>query len=441
MNRLLLIATLLLFSFSSVAQSAPQFRIKSIARHQYNWSNTWDLTDTLSCFYTADKPGLVTWQIADAWSHTVRPFFYAQPSLNYDSASGAISEFLPNSKLPHRITQTFDAQGRLDTFKLYRTATTPLLVKAETFNYSGNDLAEWTRTSYGSPSQTKTIYRYKNGVLDSMIRKGSQNDTTVYFYNSSGQLTKSEQYYMYTGAPTYIQKHTVLSGFYSYNTNNQLTEIMMYSSYYPDTLVLEKYSYNTAGDVEVKEVWSRRTYTAADSDLVFHEKYEYVYDANHKKLEEKLTYWNNLPALRTVKRSYTYNTYGLLSYLELKKWDNNQWISGPDTTPILASHYFDFSYELYWPTGVEIKAGQEHDVKLYPSPAGDFISIETEWNEALPFDAAIYDMQGAVTRNWREPAAKTYKRTVPVTELPAGIYILQLRCGDQVAIKRFVIDR
>jgi hypothetical protein len=443
MLRSFVLFILLLFSLQALAQSQPQFRLRSFSRQMVDWKDSTSLlvTDSAYYYYPGNRQGILSWQLAEYLSYArgsqngeAYLYYAMQPSLCYDSV--VTFAVLPSKRAFTQAStykQTFDNQGRIVTHQWG--VQTP-----ENFIYSGNDLVEHTNDHYYNAHFT---YRYKNGLLDSLLEEHYQsnlsNAITKYNYNSSGQLTSTQTYY-------HLNNDSAKT-LYFYDSNNRLNKKLIFKTLLPanyikkfDTADLITYVYTTGADVQREE---HSVHITGTDSLILSETHDNMYDAAHNKLQDICVTNDGFSTALddSFKRTYTYNTYGLITKLESQRWYNGKWDYRGDTIYQRSSHIFTFNYELYWPTSVSQTKEKETDVKLYPSPASDFIRIETEWKNAISFTVAIYDIQGRLERQWQEQGIKTYSRTVPLSELPAGMYILKMKCGDEEVAKQFIISK
>jgi hypothetical protein len=203
-----------------------------------------------------------------------------------------------------------------------------------------------------------------------------------------------------------------------------------------DTIFRGLYGYSPDGDLTNEDILA----SAATQNLLHIVKHESLYDNQHRKIQTVTNLYNSsIQGLAPKeKRRFIYDNYGLLDTLDHQNWDGNKWTHLPDTSAATSSHIYTFKYEVGWP--VSVTGTQDvTNIKLYPSPTSDFIRVETEWQQAIPFTAAIADMHGRIIRQWQEPAAKHYTRTIPLTELSTGMYILKLSCGEEQVAKQFAV--
>ena len=78
----------------------------------------------------------------------------------------------------------------------------------------------------------------------------------------------------------------------------------------------------------------------------------------------------------------------------------------------------------------------DQTVSIFPNPANNDILVSS-YEEALTA-IKIVDLQGRVVRN--EKLGNAYNYSVNVSDLPAGIYLVQLEAGEETTIKKLVIQ-
>ncbi|WP_276135045.1 T9SS type A sorting domain-containing protein [Polluticoccus soli] len=429
---LLLMAALSLGPFSF----AQQHRVKRIQREQYTWNNGIVKTDSAVFHYFGANGGPVYWQWAEQLSRgLLSEGLHASNSLlAYDSVENM--EDYPMSPYYtgyYRARQQFNSVGQLTDYALHTKGQNGYVVTETSHNtYNGPLLTE----NIKGISNTKYIYNYQNSVLQrtdiiSTLPGSSVFASYYYSYDPAGNL-KQVMYAKANPAATNDSNWSL----YSYDGQNRLIGSMEIGSYYNgfrDTIFTRQYAYNGNGDLVQQDGYSGPILQPSSKLLS-------TYDNQHRKTEMILMY-SRYPTFTVDTHQhivFTYDNYGLLTKLHTEQWDNGQWVPGPDSATASSSHTYTFEYEVAWPTGVpEVK--EAANVKLYPSPASDFIRIETEWKNAQPFTAAILDMQGRVVRQWDEPGTKQYARTIPLTELPSGTYIIKLNCGEEQYSNRFSV--
>jgi len=92
----------------------------------------------------------------------------------------------------------------------------------------------------------------------------------------------------------------------------------------------------------------------------------------------------------------------------------------------------------FGPGPLAVNDGQENlaQLNLYPDPAAEVLNVE--FSAAMQaVQVRVLDMQGQVVREWKENAAHG-KLMMDVSELSAGVYVLEVRGEKSVEKKKFV---
>ncbi len=99
--------------------------------------------------------------------------------------------------------------------------------------------------------------------------------------------------------------------------------------------------------------------------------------------------------------------------------------------------------DIPWPfadptTATEEVTLQPDNIRVYPNPATDWITIESEQLDRLQ-SAELLDLTCRVIRAW--PLRGTLSRRLDVHRLPAGTYLLRIRTDEGAVTKRVVVGR
>jgi hypothetical protein len=220
-------------------------------------------------------------------------------------------------------------------------------------------------------------------------------------------------------------------GIFSYNSLGQMdTSIEYYLSH--DSIwglaYMEIDSYDVSGYLSSDFFWNWSDSVGWYAPA----RYTYSYDANHNltSILEQIpdtargiwvNYWHNL-------RSY--DSYNMITSYERDNWDT------ATSTWIPMDEHINYYYQLYTPdttiaTGIATTSAQA-ELRIYPVPAADMLSLDVKWQEPQPATATIYDASGRKYTEWQLPDALSYHGYVPVSAIPAGTYILQIKgsCGS-----------
>jgi hypothetical protein len=89
-------------------------------------------------------------------------------------------------------------------------------------------------------------------------------------------------------------------------------------------------------------------------------------------------------------------------------------------------------------TGIEEKEMMEYS--LYPNPAREQLSIKYTLTEQELINTSIYDLSGRVLMsNSENIPAGLHVETIDISNLPAGMYQVELRNNDTRNVKRFQV--
>lgn len=233
------------------------------------------------------------------------------------------------------------------------------------------------------------------------------------------------------------------------------------------------YSYDAAGncDTTVSQIWDGTAYENYfryifmyngtllekqyehrynDTTQAWRKEYvrAYTYDAAGKKLTDSSFVWTTTTgdyvyaghALR-----YTYNVWGLNDTIvgdgerHIMEYGINNWLTREYNNRI--SYPYDRRY-FYVPVATESVASTPSPVAtvtLYPNPARDVLQLSIVLKDSKPCTAAIYDYNGRLLRQWQEKTSTT--RSISVSDLQAGTYILTISNGAEKQSQQFVVAR
>jgi hypothetical protein len=191
--------------------------------------------------------------------------------------------------------------------------------------------------------------------------------------------------------------------------------------------------YDAAGDINLEYI--QRWDTAGWHPVL---KLQNTYDANHSltaSLEQTVDStgsWINSQLYQATFDSYNMVTSSVQLY-----WDVS---AGGIWTPAPDYRLYHYYYELYTPSGIaEIQAAG--DIRVYPVPAADMLSLDIKWNEAQASTAIIYDMSGRMMSEYQLPNTASYHGYIPVSSLAAGVYTIQIKGATGSVTRHFNVMR
>ncbi|MBS1689976.1 MAG: T9SS type A sorting domain-containing protein, partial [Bacteroidetes bacterium] len=139
----------------------------------------------------------------------------------------------------------------------------------------------------------------------------------------------------------------------------------------------------------------------------------------------------------TNRAENAYNSDNFVTTYTTTTWDTtaSSWVQKNSDQQ---SRYY---YEAYTGLLVNNTNNINCDLSLYPSPASSYINIDLKWDNTQPCLLAIYDMNGKLYKQWQTTAGNSYHASVPVNQLPAGNYILEVQNDKGQTAKQFSIVR
>lgn len=162
--------------------------------------------------------------------------------------------------------------------------------------------------------------------------------------------------------------------------------------------------YDTAGNVVNV---TRENYDTMAHTYYNYKKTEWTYDMT----------WNNPLTMTTF------------------SWSGSTWASLPGQDNKTVYHY-----EEYTDAVPEVNKAISQ-FQLFPVPAQNILNIHMKWIEPQAFTIAIYDMEGRLVQQKGETATSNYQRTLSVSELPSGTYMMQIKGANTAIAQQFTISK
>ncbi|MGN6568066.1 MAG: T9SS type A sorting domain-containing protein [Flavipsychrobacter sp.] len=194
---------------------------------------------------------------------------------------------------------------------------------------------------------------------------------------------------------------------------------------------LTTYTYDALGDVLLLTEYNWDNGTSKWQDL---SQLENTYDSHGNKLAAIGKVWN---AARGFVNSYrslaTFNSYN-------QQLTRNDYVW--DTTGATWLHNFYEQY--YYDTALNvasIPSPLQAKLSVYPVPAVNTLNISITESQVPFLQLAIYDISGRLYRLWHADITNSYHTSIPVTDMPAGSYILVARNGNATTATHFNISR
>lgn len=282
----------------------------------------------------------------------------------------------------------------------------------------------------------------------------------AYTYNSKNTMVSDTFKYI---NPMYMRLMDSTVSEYTYDTAGNLTLFRAlsvtfvpasYSYYYP-TKYMYEYQYNSITkdlDQKLHEVPSTHGpgwfidsiiyYTFDTShNLVYEENPHYYnntfeYDTAHNLLSATYVVWNvGGPIKPSFRHFYSYNSDNLVTMFTYELYD----IASGKWKGQTQDRYYYITPPPPKRTAVGNVNQQMGSLLVYPSPANSVLNIDIHTQKELPIIIAIYDMQGRIWSQWQVDAALFSHSSIPVSQMPAGNYILNVKNESGQVSKMFTV--
>ncbi|RYE26516.1 MAG: T9SS type A sorting domain-containing protein [Sphingobacteriales bacterium] len=424
----------LLAATAVLAQSQPHYRILSLEydpgaigwkRHQKN-----------SYSYSSDRNSILDWDRMQNGIYSMG----AVPGLNYDEMY-AEQNFVGNRPSPYYYAQqTFDNNGRLFTRKLTEISYSgDVYYDTVLYNMQGD-----TTVNIMMGGSVFTYYRGANSRLDSIIEYDAvynkYRSREYYYYNGQSSRLEHKLYmdvYTSFGMPPDTSRYYE---YYTYDSQGRIEKMKTAgSSLYAvfDTIQMVTYEYDNAGN-RIQE--TNFGWDAAERKFKKLAGYIYTYTQDNKvltKLQRRYdtsgTHYTDTAELT----NYTYDGFGLPHILQRKAWGSGRF---PDTAyKMRYVETYTAIYELFWPTAVAEQQSTINNFTVYPVPASGNVSISGRFKEAQPLTVYINNLLGHKVKSWALAAAREYRHTFDIQNIPAGQYIITGDNGEEKVSRQFEV--
>jgi hypothetical protein len=392
---------------------------------------------------------------------------------------------LPSSSYGYRIRQieTYDGANNLLTdltqrLRLSDSSWVDSLEFVYTYDALGTNLMTKTRMNWDVSSNSwlnidRYVYYYDaaNNITAIVYQiwgaiNGWQNNMQhVYTYDShNNQLTDLFQLFDVTNS-IWINNANAQ---FTYNTLNKQTSThgtswVSSASSWKDSFQ-NYYTYDTLTGNRATETHHSYLFNVYTSDT----NYVYSYDSHNNliSLEQQLYYvwptlWNNsvlytytydasgnrLTSLRQLWKEVSYNVYNYVdtdsitytynSYNQLTSYLSTTWNYAGFWEPAITDHFHHYYYEL--PSNVSNIKSLDATINLYPSPANDRLNVEVKTDRDEKAVMMIIDISGRLWMQWQTDLGKLHQCNVPVSQLPAGDYILSVKNESGQVSKMFTV--
>jgi YD repeat-containing protein len=365
-------------------------------------------------------------------------------TLLYDTAT-----YTTDGVMMKRETITYSPQGERLTCVIEDSASVwrpfDYRYKHEYF-YNANGDKAWDYLFYWNPNtlawDSGGCFRYAYDTNNRLIEEVDSTDIIrrwLYTYDANGNLLSHEQQELYfTGWQPYVRT------LYTYDAagNNdtsywQLSQTGGYKSLYRDinvyngNLLVTKYSDNYD---EAAGVWEKNM------------KQVHKYGIGDRKETDSGFLWKDAVGYEYwAYRNYQYNSLGQNIVVDSKGgWGNDRmtiaynddgWITQEKSNSSEMRYY----YQVVPTESVAGAPSPVADITLYPNPARDVLQLRIVLKDSKPCMATIYDSNGRLLRQWQEKSSTT--RTIPISDLQPGTYILTISNGSEKQSQQFVVAR
>jgi len=281
------------------------------------------------------------------------------------------------------------------------------------------------RDSFSYDASNNLIAQYNRywSIAKSTWENG---DATTYTY--SGGLLQSSYYYIWIASSGTFT--TGSATFYYYNSSKKLIKKVALQLdpwvTTPDSLTYQQIDsnvYDAAGDMTY-------SYHAQYNDLDLTWQYSRdsnAYDAVHNMVADAQQLYD------TLSKQYETNTQ--LSYAYNILHQRTRLHSQTSPYSVNGNYTSRYYYELYTPTAVATINSMAAKINVFPNPANAELNLHVQWTNPQAFTVGLYDMQGKLLRQWAEQKTTEYQKQIPMSMLPAGNYILNIK-GENGSIQQ-----
>lgn len=255
---------------------------------------------------------------------------------------------------------------------------------------------------------------------------------TTYYYSVGGNLVQQidQTYNTTTSTYAYTDKYD-----YTYTASNQLSSTS-YSLWGGAGWIgnyMYTYAYDASGNRTSSLYQTYNTTTAAWDNIELKNYSSFTSMMPQMEIDQLWDTTGGGMWVNHLEKTYAYNAASQLTNTVEESWNVGGFWEHANGDR--AANYY---YQTYTTTGINniVAAGEAN---LFPVPAQDMLNISLNWNEAQAFTVAIFDMNGAVVRQWSVPATAKYAASVPVNTLATGNYIVKITGTNSQIVKQIVV--
>ena len=350
--------------------------------------------------------------------------------------------------------QTFDAHDNIDsqiTQTWYNNRYTNYINYIYAYNANNLDTVEITQ---GWDSVSETGYAWLNiyKTVFNLDANGNDTFTHTWVWNAADTLWVPQSFirYIYDLHNNLIQEIRASWPGTAWDTTANVKNNYYYNNTGLDTLAINiEFNFNTyKWDTIHKTRNLYRANTAYDSVQII-QAYNsgqvplwsnltniiYSYDGNNNVTFITTQNWslNNSTWVNYSQEQFNYNTYNQALYDIVNYWSTNEWIPTYDGNA-------DFYYYSN-PTGINRLAATGEALTVYPNPADKWIHIAAALSQPGRLQLSLVNMLGQTVWSANEGNVSQFNGNVPVTGLPGGVYLPQMRTGQQVQSTEIIVAK
>lgn len=411
MKKITMILSLLLLSCTLKAQL---WRVQSEARTTYDASMNITAADSTRYYY-APLSGHGSNKMADTIKYSSAQQYYLYKGVMTPYGDILLHRFDTLDRIIGVITRA-GIDTTYETGYTYAPGGKALLASKSYTKSSGPGQSyykTWDTYSYTFDTAQRLL-EMTHGVTN-VTPPYQYHETTYYIYDTSGFLVRDSAYLFAPTSPT-GSVHTTMTE-YDNNTLGDSVEVRRYRWSIVDT------SYHLQGAVKIYEYDTQRRIVKDSSKGINSYKYNYAPNGDLATVTYTQSGGGNLA-------TYQYGTHG-----KIEQITTTGQLNANSFTTIHVYHY-----EAHWPKSVEGVNEPEMDITLYPVPASDILHITGEFDKPGKINVTITDMSGRQLNHMQVQTGHTLNMRLPVSQLPAGNYLLSFEQEGHILTKKFVVQ-
>lgn len=384
-------------------------------------ASAFDVEDSSVVSYTGNNG----WDYAtQGWKFDTGTVWTYDQSTTSWSDDGGVKQVLANNRIMSSLYRMLNGSVWEDVQKSSYTYTSNGLLATEEYEYNpGSGLGPQTRSTH-TYNNDKLLTETVTDNWNTVNSQWQANSRDIIHYNAAKQLdTMWQQSWIMSQWMDYMRTiNTYANG----KLMQTLQQSFITSTWENSYRTVYTYDANGNQSSAETEFWNTGSSTW---DKNF--RSEYVYNTAGDMIEEKGAHWTGTAFEYQGKTAYTYNQYHRLLSEESQSWNTStsQWYydSGDD---YLTKNY----YEAYT-NDVKTVASNRAELKAFPVPAKEQITISASFQQMQPVCIMIRDMSGRIVKQVVDQAGAQYRKSINVADLPAGNYMIHISGTTEVASK------